>query len=258
MMTKIIGKESIKGLLREAAGEWNTYAPQKNLGGDIWLEPLTGEGRDLEEALNNMVLGDEDVLISPKDIFFPQLESLLEFKAGKIKEVTESSPKLLFGIKPCDSKGMLFADDFYKRNFEDKYYLSRIENRLIVVIGCIKPPRPSCFCTSAKTGPFATEGYDLQLVDAGDSYLVEAGSKKGDAFVEKFKKHFRDFSGDAGKSISDIKSKASGNIELQVDFQKALDLGAGRLPAGRKLQEDRGEMYLLRRLPLHLPYMHLF
>jgi len=232
MMTKIIGKESIKGLLREAAGEWNTYAPQKNLGGDIWLEPLTGEGRDLEEALNNMVLGDEDVLISPKDIFFPQLESLLEFKAGKIKEVTESSPKLLFGIKPCDSKGMLFADDFYKRNFEDKYYLSRIESRLIVVIGCIKPPRTSCFCASAKTGPFATEGYDLQLVDAGDSYLVEVGSKKGGAFVEKFKKHFRDFSGDAGKSISDIKSKASGNIELQVDFQKALDLMAqdGFLP----------------------------
>lgn len=226
MKTKIIEKESIRDLLKEAVKEWNAYVPQKNLGGDIWLEPLSKEGRDLEEALKNMRLGDEDVLIPPKDIFFPQLESLLEFKAGKIEEVTESSPKLLFGIKSCDLKGMLFADDFYKRNFEDKYYLSRMENRLIVVIGCIKPPRPGCFCTSAKTGPFAAEGYDLQLVDSGDSYLVEVGSKKGEAFVDKFNKYFRNFSGDAGISISEIKSKASGNIELKVDFQKALDLMA--------------------------------
>ncbi|MFH0771986.1 MAG: 4Fe-4S dicluster domain-containing protein [Candidatus Omnitrophota bacterium] len=232
MNNKIIGKESIEGLLREAAKEWNTYVPQKNLGGDIWLEPLPREDRELEEALKNIILGDEDVLISPKDIFFPQLESLLEFKAGKIKEVTESSPKLLFGIKSCDLKGMLFADDFFKRNFEDKYYLSRIQGRLIVVIGCIKPPRASCFCTSAKTGPFAKEGYDLQLVDTGDSYLVETGSKKGEAFVDKFKKYFKDFSEDAGKSISEIKSRASGNVELKVDFQKALDLMAqdGFLP----------------------------
>lgn len=224
MKTTIIGKESLKDLLKEAVKQQNTYVPQRNLGGDIWLEPLPRKSRKLEEALKNVVLGDEDVLMSPKDIFFPQLESLLEFKADKIKEVTESSPKLLFGIKSCDLKGMLFVDDFFRRNFEDKYYLSRIENRFVVVIGCIKPPRPSCFCTSANTGPFAREGYDLQLVDNRDSYLVEIGSEKGQEFVTKFGKFFRDFSGDASKVISHIKTKTSENIKLKVDFQKALDL----------------------------------
>ncbi len=216
MKTTIIEKKQIKNLLKDAAQEWDVYAPQKDLGEDIWIGPV----------LENIALENADTVIPAKDIFFPQIELLFEFKKGKIKETVEASPKLLFGIKSCDLKGLLFSDEFYKRNFEDKYYLSRIKNRFIVVIGCIKPPRPTCFCTSAETGPFAKKGYDLQLIENNDSFLVEIGSKRGEEFIKKHKKYFGDSVNENDKLIADIKLKASEAVELKVDFKKALDLMA--------------------------------
>lgn len=223
-MVKIIEKKNIKNLLRETAKDWNIYAPQKNSAADVWFELLNEDKNILDNALETIVLDDADTVISPKDIFFPQLESMFEFNDGKIKETVESSPKLIFGIRPCDLKGVLFADNFFKRNFEDKYYLSRIQNRFIVVKGCIKPPRPTCFCTSAKTGPFADSGYDLQLIENEDSYIVEPGSKKGEEFLNKYAKFFKSVSLEAEKTIPQIKRKAAEALELKVDFQKALDL----------------------------------
>ncbi|MFH1407279.1 MAG: 4Fe-4S dicluster domain-containing protein [Candidatus Omnitrophota bacterium] len=224
MKIKILDKKNINTLLKEAAGQWNVYVPQKNLGGDIWIEPLPKDRVALEESLENIVLEGSDTLVSAKDIFFPQLETIFKFNEGHIKETVESSPKLLFGIKACDLKGMLFSDAFYKRNFEDKYYLSRSNDRLIVVMGCIKPPRATCFCASAKTGPFAREGYDVQLIDAKDSYFVEIGSKKGEAFIAQFKKYFKDSLKDNQSAISRIKSDAEKSVELKVDFDKAVAL----------------------------------
>lgn len=226
MTPKIILKKDINNLLKAAVKEWDVYAPQKNLDNDIWFELLPKEDVEFDRAVENIVLNDTDTVISPKDIFFPQLESCFEFSAGSIRETVESSPKLLFGVRPCDLKGILFADDFYKRNFQDKYYLSRIKNRFIVVNGCIKPPRAACFCVSAKTGPFADAGYDLQLVESADAYFVEAGSRKGEEFIKKHEKFFKDSSNNANEIVPQIKSRAAESVELKVDFQKALELMA--------------------------------
>lgn len=219
MTVKIIGKEKISGLLKEAAKEWRVYAPQKNPGQDVWFA-------ELNKGKGEIVLDDVDTVISPKDIFFPQLESMFEFKDGKISEIVGTSAKLLFGVRSCDLKGILFSDFFFKRNFEDKYYLSRIKDRFIAVKGCIKPPRPTCFCASAKTGPFANSGYDMQLTERPDSYLAESGSKKGAAFIKKYKKFFEDAPESAIREIARIKKDAAKSVELKVDFQKALGLMA--------------------------------
>lgn len=224
MMLKIIDKKNIKELLKELILEWVVYAPLKNLGDDVLIEPLPKDKKMLGEALENIVLENVDTIVSQKDIFFPQLESMFEFEDGKISEAPETSPKLLFGVKPCDLKGILFSDSFYKRNFEDKYYLSRSKNRFIIALGCLKPPRPTCFCTSAKTGPFADSGYDLQLVEEGDFYFVEVGSNSGEEFLKKYSRFFRDSSDNSDKEILKIKNKAAEAIELRVDFKKALEL----------------------------------
>ncbi len=223
---KKLEKKDIVKLLKEASVKWNVYMPQKYPGGDVLIAALPKDKEQTASALQNLALGNEDTIVSQKDIFFPQLESMLSFKSGKIEETVDSSPKLLFGMKPCDLKGMLFADEFFKRNFEDKYYLSRIKERLVIVIGCLAPPRPgACFCTSAKTGPFADAGFDLQLVETGDSYLVEVGTEKGREFMEKHKTSFAD-SADDESVIAQIKKKAAEAVDLKVDFQKALELMA--------------------------------
>ncbi|MFH1504191.1 MAG: 4Fe-4S dicluster domain-containing protein [Candidatus Omnitrophota bacterium] len=248
-MTKIkikaIEKNNVKNLLKEAAKERSVYAPLRQVEDDVWFKPLPKDNKELETALENLALDGADIVISPKDIFFPQLETMFEFEGGKITEAVEALPKLLFGIRPCDLKGLLFADDFFKRDFEDKYYLSRMQDRFVIAVGCVKPPRPqACFCTSAKTGPFAGNGYDLQFIDNGDSYFVEAGSGQGEEFLEKYSQFFTGCPENSLEAADQIKKKAVDSIELKVDFQKALDLMAKEDFIPRENYERIGERCL--------------
>lgn len=225
MILKKITKSNVKELLKRSVKEWHTYAPLETKEGDILFDCLPKEEGELQGALERLSLNDEWTVISPKDILFPQLEDMFYFDKEKIKESIESSNKLIFGIKPCDVKGILFVDEFFRRNFEDTYYLSRAKNRLIVTIGCLHPPRPeACFCASAKTGPFMETGFDLQLVDIQDEYIVEIGTDKGRAFVDAYLDIFEDVDKDLSAKAASVKSEAAKTIKVKVDFEKALEI----------------------------------
>ena len=148
-----------------------------------------------------------------------------EIKNNKIRDTVEYSRKLLFGIKACDFKGILFSDEFFKRNFQDNYYLSRTKDRLVVIKGCLSPPRPNaCFCTSAKTGPFLDKDYDIQLVDINGSYLAEIGSERGEEFISKYKRFFTDCSDSDKEHASMTKKRAIASVDFKIDFSKAIEL----------------------------------
>jgi ferredoxin len=233
---KILAKSRIVDLLRYSNASRNVYVPVDSEQGDLLFTLLPKSGDELELMLEAVNLDDQWVVIPPKDLLFPQQEDMFHFDGEKIIENIENSPKLIFGIKPCDLKGMLFSDAFYRRDFDDVYYLSRAKDRLVVVIGCINPPRPgSCFCTSTKTGPFADGGYDLQLVDSGESYLVEIGSKQGHDFIDTYSVFFSEAEGTASDYAEEIKRSAAKNIKLEVDFDKALEIMKG--------EYDFGEIY---------------
>ncbi|MBL7071417.1 MAG: 4Fe-4S dicluster domain-containing protein [Candidatus Omnitrophica bacterium] len=228
MKLKKILQKDVEKLLGEAAKKWQTYVPSKNDEGDTLFAILPKEKDELEKALQRVNLKDDWVAISPKEIFFPQVENMFSFDKERITEEIETSKKLIFGIRPCDLKGVLFADEFFKRNLEDIYYLSRIEDRLIVTIGCNTPPRKeACFCTSANTGPFAKEGFDLELVDAGNYYLVEVGSVKGEEFINLYSAFFEDAGDDEAEKLNSIESDAKEAINVKVDFDKALEIMKG-------------------------------
>jgi len=228
MKLKKIKKADIKELLRRSAKEWEVYAPLENEEKDTLFAPLPGEAGALEKALDTVNLKDEQVVVSPKCAFFPQLENMFRFDKEKITEEINASKKLIFGVRPCDAKGILFVDEFFKKDLKDIYYLSRAKDRLIVAIGCLAPPRPgACFCASAKTGPFMDRGFDLQLADAGDDYFVEAGSRKGEDFVNLHSDLFNDAGKNEQDKIKNIKSAAREAIKLKVDFEKALEIMKG-------------------------------
>lgn len=253
MNTVYIKKANIKPLLKEAVGDWHVYAPLEETGGDVNFSLLDRD--KIDEALDKVTLEDKATAIGPKDLFFPQLESLFEIKKiafgdkllrfsqwypldtflyhkkGKIKETVEYSKKLVFGIKACDLKGMQFTEGFFKQNFEDKYYLSRAKDRFVVVKGCLEPPRPeACFCTSAKTGPFLDEGYDIQLVDIGEAYFVELGSRQAEDFIARYKKFFHQASSSDKDRISQVKQKAFDAVNCKIDFSRALRLITQEVP----------------------------
>ncbi len=47
-------------------------------------------------------------------------------------------------------------------------------------------PDPTCFCLSLGAGPFLKAGFDVQLSDLGDRFVVETGSETGAALIKDF------------------------------------------------------------------------
>ena len=213
----ILDKINLNDLLAAAAGKREVYLPLEGKGGDVQFVRLGDAG-----GLESLQLDYDKLVIPPKNIGFPQLESLLEFKDGKIIPTVQApSPKLLFGLRACDLRGMLFVDEFFRRNFEDIYYLTRKEGRLTAVIGCTSPSS-NCFCTSVGTGPFLKEGFDLQLVDLGEKYLVEIGSENGEKFVGEFENFFAGASREDRNRSEEIKTETERSVPLRLDFNEAV------------------------------------
>ncbi|MFH1353099.1 MAG: 4Fe-4S dicluster domain-containing protein [bacterium] len=215
----LLDKERIKNFLAEASAGREVSIPVKKAGGDVLFEKLKAG-----ETPGNLCLEYSHTVMPPKASCFPQMEPLFRFKDGNIFEAAfEMRKKLLFGIRACDAAGILFTDDFFKRNFEDKYYLSRTENRLMAVAGC-RHPGKNCFCASTGTGPYLETGFDLQMVDTGGCYLVETGSEKGEEFIEEHIGFFKEADGRDIETSEKIKSDAAKAVELNVDFKKAVKI----------------------------------
>ncbi|MGE5843000.1 MAG: 4Fe-4S dicluster domain-containing protein [Deltaproteobacteria bacterium] len=125
---------------------------------------------------------------SPKSALFPQRETLFRYRAEKGKAQVEvpseeSRGRVIFGIRPCDARGILLLDRVFRSGCSDPYYADKRKNTVVVSLGCVDP-NPSCFCVSMGGGPCSHEGSDLLLLDLGDRYLVEAVSEEGAALLE--------------------------------------------------------------------------
>lgn len=220
MKERLINKDQIRNLLTKVSEDWETYLPLEDVWGDVQFIKLNEDEK--EASLDGLNLDYEQLVVPPKVIVFPQLESLFEFEGGKITSTVKTPNKrLFFGLRACDLKGILFVDDFFRRNFEDIYYLNRSMNRLLVVVGC-KQPSPNCFCTSTKTGPFLEGGFDLQMVNLENSYLVEVGSEKGEEFINNYRKFFVEASEEAVSSAEKEKRRVKEAVTLKIDFEKAI------------------------------------
>ena len=96
-----------------------------------------------------------------------------------------------------------------------------------MVVGCTSPSQ-NCFCTSTGTGPFIEDGFDLQLTDLGERYLVEVGSENGEKFIGEFEDLFPGASEDEIHHSEEVKAAAEKAVTLKVDFNEAI----------RRLSED--------------------
>ena len=227
MKEMLLKKDNVKALCIEACNEWETYVPLEGMGQDVQFVKINNKEKD--SSLDGLNFDYESLVIPPKVIGFPQLESLFEFQGGKVTETVPSpGKKLLFGLRACDLKAIRFTDGFFKKDFEDIYYLSRSKDRLLVLVGCKRPPR-DCFCTSTKTGPFLPvlnggkdSDFDLQMVDVGDAYVVEVGSKKAEEFINSYRKFFDEASSQMIAESKKAKSEAERAITRNMDFEKAI------------------------------------
>ena len=89
---------------------------------------------------------------SAKDLFFPQVENLVNFKmTGKKIEVIENrdpaEPFTVFGVRACDCRSFDILDRVFLDEPADTYYQTRRENGTVITLACSRPSE-TCFCTA--------------------------------------------------------------------------------------------------------------
>jgi sulfhydrogenase subunit beta (sulfur reductase) len=205
-ISKILKKDRLPGFLERLMGERQVFAPVKK--GEVILI------REIDSP-SQVTLEYRNAKESPKSVFFPQREALFRYRAEKgkaeVKVPTDAGKGrvLLFGIRPCDARGLLLLDKVFGGGCGDPYYTDKRNGTVVVSLGCADP-NPSCFCLSMGGGPCSAEGSDVLLLDLGDRYLAEAVSEKGVALLE-----YKPFEESDGKSLS-LAEKAKKQAEASM------------------------------------------
>jgi len=134
---------------------------------------------------------------NPKRFFYPPTQRLFSLtikgEAFEVNEAPPRPPKLAFiGVRPCELAAMAIqdrvfgvaADQHTFRCESDAYYSEARRQALMIAVNCARPGG-TCFCSSMGTGPVATEGYDLALTELKSGFLVQVGSERGGALIDR-------------------------------------------------------------------------
>lgn len=211
-------KNQISKLYIELTEENNFYAPVKEKGDIIFKKILKPE---------DIVLDYLNSKIPPKEVLFPQMEVLFEYKLdGKNVEITDRQDLdekiVIFGVRPCDAYSFkLFANFFsFHGTLKDEIYLKKKENTTLIGIGC-NNPRTTCFCTSVEGHPFKKDDVDIFLSDLGDNYLVEGISDKGKSLVQKLS-WLTDATDADKQKAQELSKQAEKSISTKMDVETAI------------------------------------
>lgn len=164
-----------------------------------WLGQLT-ESRDLvaptrvEELVLFRKVGQvEDIAfdfqnttISPKEFFFPSSETLFSVVTsdGQVQLIPAEVERetVIFGIRPCDAKGISILDLPYMEEPGDDLYRQHRVKTTLIGLSCLTAC-DECFCTSMDSGPDDVSNVDIMLTEVKDGYIVQVLTEKGKAIL---------------------------------------------------------------------------
>lgn len=180
-MTKYITRADLKAWLDEILKENTLIAPVEEAG-LTFFQPV--------ETTEKIAFGFTNTAVSPKGWFFQQTEVLHgEEKSNGYRELkpeTVGRNAVIFGIRPCDARGLTVTDKIFFLTPGDTSYIERRLRTTLIGLACLKE-RPECFCTRMGSSPNDASAVDILLSEAGDGYLVQAVTEKGSALAAKAK-----------------------------------------------------------------------
>lgn len=174
-----IAKNKLPQLLTALQALGQLYVPAKNKAGKTDFELYTETSQvDLEAHLTAKSL---------KDIFFPQVETMLAFKTqGKHLsiEVPQAPEKdaIAFGVRACDIRSFEILDKVFLKAPVDTYYKNRRDKAVLIGLGC-SAPEETCFCGTFGIDAAAPAG-DVTTWLVGEELFWEPVSEKGKAITE--------------------------------------------------------------------------
>jgi len=177
-MTKVLSRKDLIAWLEGLLKDRVVVAPTRV--GDMALFAAIDKVDDIDLDARHTVL-------SPKGWFFPRTDTLfvMERKDGgtELKPTMIEKEAVLFGLRPCDAKGLTVMDKSFLDDPADAIYAQRRAKTTLVGLACTEA-MPQCFCTSAGSGPHDAGNLDILLIPAGEGYIVEAATEKGKALLE--------------------------------------------------------------------------
>jgi sulfhydrogenase subunit beta (sulfur reductase) len=209
----ILDKAHLSYWLRQLRKEADLIGPLRSTDGDIVFSSV--------KNIHEIVLDCPASLPSVKEFLLPQMEELFRFSPKGVESREATGKRVIFGVRSCDISAILLMDKFYGGRFEDDFYLSRRENTSFISIACNKPD-PTCFCSGLGTGPFLNEGFDIQLTDLGDRYMVQIGSAKGWQMIKGAGHVFR------RPKKADYDDQYEAHLSSQSKFEKRITLESVR------------------------------
>lgn len=128
----------------------------------------------------------QNTTLSPKEFFFPATETLFSInnKEGQIELVPTQVDRetVIFGIRPCDAKGIATLDLPYLKEPADGLYRQHRDKTTLIGLSCLTACA-ECFCNSMGSGPDDASDVDVMLTEVDNGYLVQVVTDKGKALL---------------------------------------------------------------------------
>ncbi len=211
--TKILKMKDIAVFLGALLDEFRVFAPIKR-DGRVFFRPFS--------LGDEVCLGDEPVRGTPKEILFPQSETLLTYHhEGRSLVISDALPEdetpwLIFGLRPCDAASILVLDRVFGGTPGDPYYMKRREKTFLVGLGCVRPGT-ACFCKAMGEGPFSMKGLDVMMTDIGQDVVLRASSEKGEFLLKKM--DLPEASAVEMSRVEEVMSEAEAVMEEAMDLE---------------------------------------
>jgi ferredoxin len=164
--------------------------------------------------------------LSPRKYFQPPRETLLRFTTApkvSVEEVSEAKPFVLLGVHPYDLKALNQMDTVFEKDNRDVNYLKR---RAAATVIAVDPQSASKWSFWPwMDASEVDKGYDLYVTDIGGTYLVETGTDKGTALLDKNAE-----SSDATDDQIAKRTKIRGELKNLCDAGRAVNVPVKDIP----------------------------
>jgi len=165
-----------------------------------------------------------------KEFLFPMRHLAAVFPDSEVQ--TEVAPFAVFGLKDCDLRSIEILDQvFLEDDFLDPSYAAHRKSMFIISADCFDPAE-SCCCSMFDGEPFSQSGFDLNVAKVEEGFIIEAGSEKGENFLEKNRQLFADVPAELISRRDEQRAKTKQQLEkinkdyeLDADEREIVDSG---------------------------------
>lgn len=208
----ILKKIDLDAALALIARSGQLYVPGEVLG----VSRFVGWGGETLFDYSNTVM-------PPKDILFPNTQVMYNYTTGvhaSIEEVTQDTKQTVFGIRPCDMRGVECMDKvFLEKSYTDSFYSRKRESTTFIALACTAPAA-TCFCDSMGIDPAAAPAADVLLREQKDSYEVTAQTDKGREVIKLWGELLHESSENSKSSAAACTLKVKMNKDIPEKLSK--------------------------------------